>query len=284
MHDGYRRKVSGVVVKFHSDKKHRILSLGLAILVLALVGGCASQHAYLVPAPVANLTNGGHAAMATSEGVTIKVTPNAWDGRPHNLYKRVTPLKVRIENQSKQPIRLVYQDFALETPHGERLAALPPSEIRDAEYIDQNRMPYGAHVVDAAWQGPAHHEVDRRGRPRVIFSPGFAWYGFYYAPYWNYGYIGIGPWPYPWIPDFGYFSTYYPYMRAIHLPTRSMLTKGIPEGVVAPGGYVEGFLYFTKVKPDMEQVEFVAKLQNARTGQQFGTIRVPFEVKRRSSY
>jgi hypothetical protein len=241
----------------------------------AMAGGCGAHRAYLVPAPTANLTNGGHAATASADGIMITVTPNSWDGTPRDLSKTVTPLEARIENHSDQPLRLAYEDFHLETPQGNLLFALPPSEIRGTQYVGENRTT-DAHFVDANWQRPGRRR-DRRPT-RVVVVPQFRWRGFFYAPYWGYAYPGIGPWPYPWAPNFGYYSTYYPYMRAVHLPTKSMLQKGLPEGVVAAGGYVDGFLYFNKVSPNLKRVEFVARLQNAKTGKAFGDIRIPFLV------
>lgn len=254
----------------------RIWYLGAVALVAMFAGGCALQHAYLFPAPTDNLINGGHAATATAEGVSITVTPNSWNGKPHNLYRRVTPLKVRIVNHSKQPLRLVYSDFKLQTPQGFQLAALPPSEIRGKQYSSRFYDPPSSKTTGT----DPDPDFDRgRGGTRVLITPGFDWDDFYYAPYWGYGYVGIGPWPYGWSPELGYYNTYFPYMRSVHLPTRSMLRKGIPEGVIAPNGYVRGFLYFTRVNPSMNQVEFVAHLQDSRTGKRFGTIRIPLQVR-----
>ena len=272
-------------MKIIAQKKRWMLSVGLAALAVNLfLAGCASRRAYLVPAATDNLTNGGHAAMASADDVSITVTPNAWDGRPYDLYKRVTALKVRIENHSNRPIRLVYQDFKLESPEGETFAALPPSEITNTQFVGDFRMPSGVHYAEASWQGRRHHDVDRGGHVRISIAPDFDWDDFYYAPYWGYGYAGIGPWPYPWVPDSGYYFTYYPYMRAIHLPTQSMLSKGIPEGVVAPKGYVQGFIYFKKVDPRLADVQFIATLQDANTGQTFGTVQIPLKVESKSGY
>src|ERR1700746_421492 len=116
-------------MKTFPHKRLWVLSVGLPALVLGLVAGCASRRAYLVPAPADNLKNGGQAAVASADDVSITGTPHAWARRPYDLYKRVTPLKVRIENHSNRPIRLVYQDFKLEAPEGQIFAALPPSEI-----------------------------------------------------------------------------------------------------------------------------------------------------------
>lgn len=276
--DSCVRRQQGIIREIRMSNKQRTLLLGAISLFLVFSVGCASRHAYLVPAPTANLTSGGHAVMASADGVTITVTPNSWNGIPHNLYKHLTPLEVRIENHSNQPIRLVYADFKLVSPGGKTFAALPPSEITGTQYEGENRMPGDSHFTVVSWQR-------RHTRPtRVIITPSFYWSGFYFAPYWNYGYVGIGPWPYSWGPPFGYYHLYYPYMRAIHLPTRSMLQKGIPEGVISAGGYVQGFFYFEKVDPNLKEVDFIATLQEARTGRKVGTIRIPFQVQSRSEF
>jgi hypothetical protein len=256
-------------------KSERALPLAVIGLMFAFVAGCAAHRAYLVPAPTDNLANGGHSAVAESNGVKVVVTPNQWNGTPRDLPNKVTPVKVRIVNHSNQPLRVVYGDFTLQTQQGTSLAALPPSEIRGTQYISQNIMPGQARLVEAAWRD--EDSGDDEGR--VLISPGFDSDNFYYAPYWSYGYAGLSPWPYGWAPDQGYYNMYYPYMQQVHLPTQSMLRKGIPEGVIKPGGYVDGFLYFKKVDPSLNEVSFVAKLQDAKTGRQFGTISVPLEVK-----
>jgi hypothetical protein len=69
-------------------------------------------------------------------------------------------------------------------------------------------------------------------------------------------------------------------MHRFHLPTKSMLRRGIPEGVVNNGGFIRGFLYFQKPSSGDHSLEFTAKLVDARSGQQLGTIRVPFIVER----
>lgn len=271
----------------HLRVKNALLRpLGVAALTILFLSGCAlSHHAYLVPAPSANLTNGGHAATASADGVMITVVPDDWNGRPRDLYRDVTPMKVRIQNNSRNPLRLAYEDFQIEAPTGQTYAALPPSQIGRQQY-GANVSPTGPHVVETAWPIAARqdndHDVDRG--TRIIITPGFDWDDFYFAPYWGYGYSGIGVWPYWWGPNTGYYNLYYPYMQSFHLPTRSMLRKGLPEGVIAPGGYVDGFLYFSKVNPKVSNVEFVAKLQQAKTGNQFGEIEIPFQVETRPNY
>ncbi len=256
-------------------------------VVIAFVAGCATyHHAYLVPAPAATLANQGQSAVATAGDVTITVIPNSWNGRPHNLYRKVTPVKVRIQNNSKVPVRLIYSDFQLETPQGQAFAALPPYQITGMQAVGDLLPLSNANprIVDVAFHRTAPHRTHpiNGGHSRIVIRPGFAWNNFYYAPYWGYGYYGIGPWPYGWAPNGVYFNTYYPYMTAVRLPTRSMIRKGVPEGVIAPGGFVEGFLYFKKVSPSLSKIDFTAIVQNANTGKQLTTITIPFDVESQS--
>ncbi len=82
----------------------------------------------------------------------------------------------------------------------------------------------------------------------------------------------------------GYYNLDYPYIRAIHLPTQSMLQKGTTKGFISPGGLVQGFLCFEKVDAHLKEVELVATLPGGRSWQQFGTIKIPFRVQSKSEF
>ena len=56
-----------------------------------------------------------------------------------------------------------------------------------------------------------------------------------------------------------------------------MIRNAIPEGVLNPGGEVDGYLYFQRVPSMTPSLEFNATLVDAKTHQQFGHIRIPFE-------
>lgn len=250
------------------------------LLSLAIGLACAAKRVVLAPAPTDTLaSNGG--AVAEADGVRIVVTPNAWNGNPADLPDRVQPLRVSITNHSSRALRVVYSDFALRAPNGKLFADLPPYSIHGTEYVSQNSpdTQYASSFVQkkappAAAPAPAPHA------PTVVIVPDFDYDDFYYAPYWAYGYDGLSPWPYPWAPDWAYYDNYYPYMQRIHLPTRSMLKKGIPEGVIKPNGHVTGFLYFQKVDPKEKDVTFTAKLQDASNGQIFGKLEIPLVVRK----
>lgn len=251
---------------------------------------CAAKRVVLVPAPNATLASAPKfkGALGQQDGVRIIAAANEWDGRPHNLYKFVTPLRVQIENHSGHALQISYGDFRLTAPNGKAYVDLPPTDIRGHEYVGANYVPApgnGAALVYGSYfpQASAARLVrtdDDEGDEDVEISPDFDWDGFYLAPYWGFGYYGMSPWPYTWAPDYGYYNQYYPYMHRTHLPTRSMLRRGIPEGVIANGGHITGFLYFSRVGSHVSQVELVARLVDAKTQKRFGRIEIPFVVRK----
>jgi hypothetical protein len=103
--------------------------------------------------------------------------------------------------------------------------------------------------------------------------------GFYVAPY--------GSTLYPTMPTYAgefpydpiYYNTYYPRYRHVELPTPDMLARSLPEGVLEPGGRMAGYLYFEPVPEDAEAVRFEVQLVDAKTGQPFGAIAIPFRVE-----
>jgi hypothetical protein len=59
-----------------------------------------------------------------------------------------------------------------------------------------------------------------------------------------------------------------------------MLEQALPEGTLEAGGRVEGFLYFQGVAERESQVVLQARLVDGRTGEPFGTLDIPFQVRR----
>jgi hypothetical protein len=178
----------------------------------------------------------------------------SWEG-PYPIETMVTPMRVSIHNDSRQPLHIRYGNFSLISPGGDTHSALPPFEI----------------------QGSIEEPVIVRTSPQSFYAPLFVSDHFYFAPY----YDGI----YPDITierkftyDPNYYTTYYTYWRDIDLPTPEMRQQAIPEGILQPGGHLEGQLYFEKVDVGVPRVVFRADLVNAQTGRQFGEIRIPFEV------
>lgn len=220
----------------------------LLVALLALgVAGCATT---LVPAPGAHPVPGvDHAADARIAGVHLVASTEAWSGFPSDLDDIVTPMLVTITNDGPRPLEIRYEHFALQTPGGVIFAALPPFQVT------------GVALEPIANLGPT------------------AGFGFSVAPYLSPWYPGWnvygGPFPF----NSGYYGGYYGFYSSfgqVRLPTSDMLQRALPEGVLAPGGRISGFVYFERVI-DVVRVAFVAHLVEVG-GQAFGTVQIPFVV------
>jgi hypothetical protein len=56
-----------------------------------------------------------------------------------------------------------------------------------------------------------------------------------------------------------------------------MVAKALPEGVLRPGGRIEGFLYFDEGF-DSERATFQLDLVDAETSRQLGMAAIPLEI------
>lgn len=220
------------------------LVLGISLLALA---GCTHYY-QLVPAPTATWTAGpGRAAIGEAEGVRMTVRAGLWNGDPPRLHQHVLPLRVEIENRSGRPLRVLYSDFRIESDEGVTLRTIPPLKVKGSAVIAQGYV-----------------------------QPDFTYSGFYFAPHYR-PYYGGGPfWGDAWPYDDAYAGYYTTWRQP--LPTVDMLRRAMPEGVVQEGGRLNGFLYLQRLKEDVPRVTFVATLVDARTGQAFGRIEIPFAV------
>jgi hypothetical protein len=86
-----------------------------------------------------------------------------------------------------------------------------------------------------------------------------------------------GPYYYPFADPF--YGSPYVYCDE-PLPTRDMVEQALPEGTLENGGTVAGFLYFHDVSDRERQVLLQARLVDASTGQPFGQLTIPFEVRK----
>ncbi len=239
------------------------------LAALLLAAGCMTQTK-LQPLPAAQTTQGG-AALAEAEGVRLVADGDAWKGSPTNLENIVTPVRVRLENQSGRPLRLEYEHFVLEGSSRFQYAALSPFELREeglavggsGDASDNVALNVGVGVgTGGPW--PAW-----RGGPFVGSSAWGPWGRGWYDPFYD-----------PW------YDPFYggPYARGYWnppeaLPTRDMVRLALPEGTLQPGDSVTGFLYFQDVSEREGTVTLQARLVDARTGEQFGTLSIPFGVR-----
>jgi hypothetical protein len=224
---------------------------GAAVLLGVITAGC-SHKTYFVPAPTAKtLESDNKVAVSQAAGVRIEADGKAWSGEPVNLQSAIAPVKVAVTNNSGRPLRIRYRDFSLTTGSGFTSLALPPMKITGS--VPSELVP--------------------------VTTPVFGWRGYRLAPYYSPWYPGFGVWNGPFAWDFPYYTTYYA-QWPVSLPTEDMIRKVIPEGVLNDGGRVEGFLYFPQVPEGTDRANLSDTLVDARTGQRFGVMAIPFEVKR----
>jgi hypothetical protein len=60
--------------------------------------------------------------------------------------------------------------------------------------------------------------------------------------------------------------------------TADMIERALPEGTLAAGDRVSGFIYFPPIE-NADEVRFRAELQDAVTGERVGVIEVPFHLE-----
>jgi hypothetical protein len=185
--------------------------------------------------------------VAREAGIQLSARAHAWRNVPSTLEMIVTPIFVTIENNGTVPLRVRREDFALVAADGARSVARGPYEI---EGFASEHAPAGF------------------AYPRASFGIGHGWY--------RGGRFGLGM-PLGGDP-FLYDDYYYPTFVNVPLPTGDMIQMALPERVLEPGARAEGFLYFDRVDRKAKRVDVTARLVNATSGDQIGTITIPFVV------
>jgi hypothetical protein len=180
---------------------------------LALVTACASRQRFVPASQLERASGDPSAAVVNQSGLTVVADADEWDAYPASLPALMTPVYVRIMNDSDHEIAIRYQDFHLATESGGRLAPLPPlasDRVNRAAVLPQ---------LDARGFHWAPYYRDLFGEDLDYWTGGFAFDPYYYDRYSR------------WRSD---------------LPTTPMVERALPEGVLEAGGFVAGFLYFPK--------------------------------------
>jgi hypothetical protein len=226
------------------------------LLTLGPVSGCASRssESRIEPAPgAATVSTGG--AVEEIGGVRMVVGEDVWPGKV-KISGSVTPLDVTVENHGQRPLLIRYGKFTLIGPEGQRFPAIPPFQVKGS-------------VKEPA--------VAESYAP--ITAPEFTYRAFMIAPYLSKLYPGIDAYTEPFSWPYDDDSTYERYWTQVDLPTATMLQRALPEGVLNPGGLLGGWLYFRKVDADIFDISFRADLVDAKTGEKFGTVQIPFQAR-----
>lgn len=227
---------------------------------LALLFSACAITPPLVPAEGETTVAGvPAAAVGESQGVRVIADADAWRAFPRDLGVAI-PMRVRIENQSGEPLRITYDAFTLAVQGGMVMAAVPPLDIRGQAWV-------------RTWDAPGPY-----------MGGSFGWYGhpmrhhgFYLAPGYGWYYPGIQRWGGPW--GYGGAWSWAPPSWPVELPTRDMLVHAIPEGVLEAGGVVDGFIYFPVLPREAQAVDFTFALIDANTGESAGEVSLAFDAR-----
>src|SRR5947207_6394888 len=163
-------------------------------------------------------SSGAPAASASVGGIEIGATADAWRGWPAGLPRLVTPVHVRLSNRGDVPVRVDPRTFVLTLPDGRRAAMLP------ADVRGMTREPAPAAVAQAgAALGPTR---ERSGAGWALNEPAL---------------------------DPRVDSSHEP-DRTWELPSADMLALALPDGVLAPGREVSGFVYFERAPRQAREI------------------------------
>lgn len=246
MHEGILGRTKGAALSI------------LAVAALAL-GGCRPEPTELEPAATAGTGAGAEAPTsqpeAGGENEDIRLTAHAdgWEGW-RAIQRRVTPLRVTLHNDSERAIVLRYDAFAVRG-HLDTYAVVPP-------YRMEGDVDTYVATADFDPVGP----------------PGLAGHGFSIAP----PYAGVYPSAtvadgYAW--DAAYYGGYDGFWTDVELPTEQMLERVLPEGIVGPGGYVDGVLFFEHVPREETGLILFAELESTGADAPVARFEIPLVVE-----
>jgi len=219
--------------------------LGFPSLAL---GGCG--HSRMRPAPNAHVVRGAPwSAYGEQDGIRVSASTDTWDGRPEDLPEVMTPLKIRLSNHSGRPIRILYDEFALQPAEGRTFHPLPPAPL----------------------------EAGAEARVAGL-RPLYASTGFRVAL----AYKGLVPsyeaWPEPLPRDVSSADKEYQHWSN-GLPTPEMRRRALFEGVLEDQGATAGYLYFSSRARAGDHVVFRADLVDAEDGEPVASLDIPFVVE-----
>lgn len=224
----------------------RSVVLALASLFVASCG-----EGRMLPAASAH-TVPGAPATASEEvgGVRVSADGDDWDARPDDLPARLTPVKVRIINHSGAPALIEYERFKLVGAHGRVYKAIPLLPVEENKPLDGEGTIHPVYSASKFFVAPRYHEV----------------------------YPTLSAWSQPLAREDTSFGARYR-LWGDDLPSRAMQRMGLPEGVLADGGEISGFLYFENATKHESRLSFQADIDDEQSGNQLADIAIPFRVR-----
>lgn len=198
---------------------------------------------------------GPDSSEASVSGVVVRADARAWRGSPP-FGGRVVPVRVDIVNQSDRRVRVALNEFALRGEGQQQARPLPVLKLMGAS------MTSARAAVPGTWTGMGGPNVKKLFESRGAYLA---------APYAEY-YQNIPAWRGPFPFDAVFYRA--GYARWPGAPSWEMLSSALPEAVVAPEGYLEGYVFFGRPVEDGRRVLSLA-LDDADSQQRLGVVEVP---------
>jgi hypothetical protein len=220
----------------------------LALVAALALGALSCAAGKMLPAASARVVPGApETATAEREGVRVSADGDDWSASPADLPEHLTPVKVRIVNHSGAPVLIEYRQFSLLGGRGRVYHAIPPVPLEHAE---------GAATIE----------------------PVYAASNFFVAPRFHDVYPTLAAWSQPLDRDGDPSAERYQ-LWGRDLPTRAIRRLGLPEGVLADGGEISGFLYFENATKRERRLTLRADIDGAQDGDRLTKIELPFQVQ-----
>ena len=205
----------------------------------------------MVPATAAHVVPGApETAAAEIAGLRISADGDDWTAAPTDLSKRLTPLKIRIVNHSGSPALITYGQFTLVDSRGHVYRAIPLVPLEHGRPLDGAGAIHPVYAASKFFVAPRFHDV----------------------------YPTLEPWTRPVNQDDSVADELCR-LWGSDLPTRSMQRLGLPEGVLADGGEISGFVYFENATRHEGRVTFRADIGDEQNGAPLAEIKIPFRVQ-----
>ncbi|HVZ89301.1 MAG TPA: hypothetical protein VHG72_20205 [Polyangia bacterium] len=220
-------------------------------MLFLLVTAVSCAQGKLLPAASAHVIPGvPEAAAAEVGGLRLSADGDDWSANPADLSEHLTPVKVRIVNHSGEPAVIAYDRFKLVGGHGHVYRAIPVVPL------EHRTPPDGARTIE----------------------PVYAASNFFVAGRYHDLYPTLAAWPRPVDRDERAEEENYR-LWGPQMPTRTMQRMGLPEGVLADGGEISGFLYFENATKHEGHLTLRADIDDAPTGDRLARIEIPFRVQ-----
>jgi len=241
-----------------------VFATAIAMFMISIPLISCQKSTNIKPAPVPGYTQLSpveKSAASDMSPVRIDAQPESWPGGKAIEFT-TTPVRLKIENRSESPLLIRYSDFKVLTPAGREFSALPvfPVKAKDRGPVVPGTLPM---LTPVAY-------------PPIV-DPLFDYRDFRVAPFLKPVYPTIpvheGPFPH----DQTYNERHATYWQRSDLPNLEMIQRALPEGVLNPGGWVAGWLYFQKFEP-MPAGTLVVNLTDV-SGRPLTPVRLPIQAR-----